>query len=202
MIVVIQCAAKKRPYAGRFRAADGRPVLFVGDPLSAPASECLYARPDDPSDRGPSWRELLVRYNERPSENPFDLLPAFDLYENETYRRLVDRFGIDKTYILSAGWGLIKSTFLTPDYNITFTPQADPYKRRRRTDRYQDLCMLPADTAEPMFFFGSKEYVLLFAALTKPISVQKTVFHYSARPPAEAGCVARRFKSTNPRAGS
>lgn len=198
MIAVIQCAGSKRPHGGHLRTLDGKPVLFVGEPLSAPPSNCLYARPDDSSDRGPSWRNLLLKYNERPSENPYGLLPAFELYKNETYRRLVDRFGIEKTYILSAGWGLVTASFLTPYYDITFTTQAAPHKRRRRSDQYQDLCMLPADTAEPVFFFGSKEYVPLFATLTKSVSAPRTVFHYSATP-AAPGCVTMRFKSTNPR---
>jgi hypothetical protein len=57
MIVVIQCAATKRPGAGCVRSAAGRPVIFVADPASAPADGAhLYARPDDMSDTGVSWR--------------------------------------------------------------------------------------------------------------------------------------------------
>lgn len=199
MIVVIQCAATKRPHAGHFLTSDGRPVMFVADPLAAPASHCLYARPDDASDEGLSWRELLLRYNEQKSKNPFGLLPAFELYENETYRRLVERFGLENTYILSAGWGFIKGAFLTPAYNITFTAQADSYKRRRRRDTYQDFCMLPSDTEDPIFFFGGQDYVPLFTALTKSICAPKTVFHYSASPPIAPGCSLQRFQSCNPR---
>ena len=199
MIVVIQCAATKRPHAGRFRTSSGWPVLFVADPLKTPASNCLYARPDDTSDEGPTWRELLLRYNDQKNENPFGLLAAFDLYENDTYRHLVDRFGLENTYILSAGWGLIKGAFLTPAYNITFAAQADAYKRRRRKDLYQDFCMLPSDTAEPIFFFGGQDYVPLFSWLTRSISAPKTVFHYSAMPPVAPGCSLQRFASSNPR---
>lgn len=115
MIIVIQCAAKKRSDAGLMRTTDGKPVLFVADPSKAPPTQRhLYARPDDPSGAGPTWREILLRYNQTPSENPFGLCPAYKLYENTVYGRLAERFGIERTYILSAGWGLIAADFLTP----------------------------------------------------------------------------------------
>jgi hypothetical protein len=80
MIVIIQCAARKREDAGCLRTLDGRRVIFVGDPASAPAQkDCLYARPDYPSDQGGSWRDVLVRYNARPDGNSLRLLPALDL---------------------------------------------------------------------------------------------------------------------------
>jgi hypothetical protein len=53
-------------------------------------------------------------------------MPAFQLYQNEAYRRLADKVGTQKLYILSAGWGLIGAMFLTPSYDITFTAQAEP----------------------------------------------------------------------------
>ena len=58
------------------------------------------------------------------------------------------------TYILSAGWGLINSEFLTPYYDITFSAAADNYKRRRKADTYRDFCMLPEDVDELIVFFG------------------------------------------------
>ena len=71
MIVVIQCAAKKNPQAGYLRADDGRRILFVADPESAPANVgIVFARPDDITDQGLSWRQKLVNYNETPSDNP------------------------------------------------------------------------------------------------------------------------------------
>jgi hypothetical protein len=90
MIIVIQCAASKRPNAGYFRARGGKKVLFVADPARAPASvDLIYARPYDRADDGASWREHVARYNATPEVNPFGLSPAYELYENETYRELV-----------------------------------------------------------------------------------------------------------------
>lgn len=51
MIAVIQCAASKKPNAGHLQRRDGRKVLFVADPESAPADVShVYARPDDMAD--------------------------------------------------------------------------------------------------------------------------------------------------------
>lgn len=197
MIVVIQCAAKKRAGAGYFRTEQDKNLYFVADPRLAPASgEFVYARPDDASAAGPSWRDLLLQYNACPNGNPFGLLPAFELYENETYRRLVYKFGTAKTFILSAGWGLIGSTFLTPAYDITFTSSAEAYKRRRKIGVYHDFCMIPAECDDPIFFFGGKDYLPLFARLTRPIKAQKTVFFNSATSPNIPGCSIQRFDTS------
>jgi hypothetical protein len=193
MIVVIQCAASKRPSAGRFIRLDGKRVSFVGDPDGAPPDDAIdYVRPDDASDRGATWRDLLLEYNRRP-DNPLGLLPAWKLYDNPVYGKLVASFGVENVFILSAGWGLIRGSFLTPDYDITFSQSADAYKRRRKSDRYRDFQMMPEDTREPVAFFGGKDYLPLFAALTSSISARKTVFYNSAQVPPMPGCVLKRF---------
>jgi len=68
----------------------------------------------------------------------------------------VTRFGVKNVYILSAGWGLICADFLTPAYDITFSPSAAPYKRRRKTDRYEDFRMLPDKAEREIVFFGGQ----------------------------------------------
>ena len=118
------------------------------------------------------------------------------LYENRTYGRLVDRYGLENTYILSAGWGLIAAGFLTPAFDITFGGQADKYKRRRKTDRYDDLCMLPGDTLGPIVFFGGKDYVPLFCSLTESAKVQRFLFYNSAHAPVAPDCTLMRFNAT------
>jgi hypothetical protein len=101
MIVVIQCAASKRSGAGHLLSATGKPVSFVADPDGAPTdASCIYARPDDRSETGLSWRQALRKYNEEAGTNPLGLYPAWQLYQNRTYGRLVDRFGLEKVYIL------------------------------------------------------------------------------------------------------
>ena len=126
MIVVIQCAASKRPQAGRM-VASGQPVHFVAHPQKAPnILDRIYAHQDDRTRDGSTWRRLVAEYNKNPGNNPLGLYPAFDLYKRDIYRRLVDKFDLKNVYILSAGWGLIRADFLTPSYDITFSGSADP----------------------------------------------------------------------------
>jgi len=194
MIVVIQCAAKKKQDAGCLRKGDGKKILFIADPDKAPVKkDCVYARPDDLSDKGPPWRELLLKYNAGPGNNPLGLYPAYELYQNATYHRLVDRFGLEKVFILSAGWGLIGASFLTPNYDITFSASADAYKRRKKSDVYLDLCQLPEGTDEELYFFGGKDYLPLFCALTESYQGKRTIFFNSAQLPKAFGCSLTRF---------
>ena len=196
MIVVIQCAASKRPDAGHLVTANGKPVDFVADPQAAPADAShVYARPDDLSDTG-IWRTVLSRYNQQPGGNPLGLYPAYQLYENKVYRGLVERFGVQNVFILSAGWGLIRADFLTPSYDITFSPSADSYKRRKKTDRYDDFHMLPDDTKDDVVFFGGKDYQPLFCSLTEAICGTRIVFYNSANAPRLNGCKLRCFETT------
>lgn len=196
MIVVIQCAAKKQPDASCLRTRDGKEVFFVADPDQAPERPGLvYARPDEISDTGFSWRELLSKYNESPGNNPLGLCQAYELYQNPAYQLLASRFGLENVYILSAGWGLIKATFLIPNYDITFSASADAYKRRRKSDPYRDMCQLPESTDEDVYFFGGKDYVPLFCELTETYKGQRTVFFNSVHQPEAPGCSLRRFST-------
>lgn len=196
MIIVIQCAAKKDPDAGSLHTRDGRSVFFVADPdLAPPKKAVLFARPDDVADDGQTWRQQLVKYNKTPTENPLGLVSAWSLYANRTYKALADHVGLNRLYILSAGWGLIAAEFLTPAYDITFSASADKFKRRRKTDRYDDLMMLPAGSNEPVVFLGGKDYVGLFSELTRAVSGSRTVFYNSASQPVAPGCRLVRYNT-------
>jgi len=177
-----------------------KPVLFVAQPQAAPAdAHHLYARPDDLADSGLSWRQGLLQYNSEAKGNPLGLCPAYQLYRDRTYGtygRLVDRFGFERVYILSAGWGLIRADFLTPYYDITFSRSAELYKRRGPADRYLDFRMLPDRTEEEVIFFGSKDYLPLFCDLTNALRSRKIVYYNSAHAPQVPGCVPKRFETT------
>ena len=196
MIIVIQCAGSKRKKAGFLKTKDGTAVSFVAHPeFAPPAVSCLYARPDDASDAGGTWRDQLLAYNASPGNNPLRLLPAFELYENDIYRALVKQFGVGNMYILSAGWGLIDAAFLTPAYDITFSTQADNFVRRRKRDVFRDLSLRPAETTEQVVCFAGKEYVPLFAALTGEVRGERMVFFNSMTPPSAPGCKLIRFET-------
>jgi hypothetical protein len=194
--VVIQCAAKKDPSAGCLRARNGKEVFFVANPGLAPEDKAIiFARPDDIASDGQTWRQQLVQYNKSPMGNPLGLVPAWSLYANRAYEALAAHVGLGHLYILSAGWGLIPATFLTPAYDITFSASADRYKRRAKTDRYEDLAMLSDDSDEPVVFFGGKDYVGLFGELTQNVEAPRTVFYNSAAPPIAPSCILKRFET-------
>ena len=199
-IAVIACAGKKKPNAGRL-VDSGRKVMFVAHPEDAPADgRFLYRRPDDPASSGRSFRDVLEEYNrDRRADNPWGLLPAWELYVPPAYRALRGACGADKLFILSAGWGLVSADYLLPCYDITFSNQASASKHRRLGDRgYRDFAMLPKDTSERVFFFGGKDYVPLFCRLTEGVA-RRTVFHYSRTPPSAPGCDFKRYSAAPPR---
>lgn len=188
MKIVIQCAASKDPAAGMMTTSDGTPVLFVADPARAPVrTDIVYARPDDFAEDGQRGRDGLLLYNLQPGDNPLGLLPAWRLYRHPVYGKLIERFGEAKIFILSAGWGLIRSDFLTPAYDITFSAQAEPFKRRRPSDAYSDFNMLEGQQNEPVAFFGGKDYLPLFCRLTTNYAGPRIVAFNSASLPEAHG---------------
>jgi len=197
MKIVIQCAGRKNPDAGYFLTSGGEPVCFVADPEAVPTNKNLiYARPDDQSDKGQSWRELLLDYNSRQRKiNPFGLYPAYQLYSNKTYEGLVGKFGIENVYILSAGWGLIRSDFLTPQYDITFSQSAEPFNRRKERDVYQDFSRLMDNEEEIIVFCGGKSYIPLFCTLTDGFKSKRIVFYKSKSPPKAPGCETEKYET-------
>lgn len=184
MKVVIQCSATKDGLAGSF-SVNGCRVKFVAHPECYPeANAHVLFRPDDliPS-TSTTWREHLLTYNGR-GDNPDSLLQAGYLYSPPTYRTLLHSLGGENVYILSAGWGLIRSDFLLPDYDVTFSSQAEPWKRRTKRDVFYDFAHLTqADIVreEAVYFFGGKEYLSLYYRLTRSLVARKVVYHASAR---------------------
>jgi len=168
--------------------------MFVARPDIAPCGRNqIYARPDDISDIGKSWRAVLGEYNAAPNENPLGLLPAWRLYSHPAYKMLANQCGLDRLYVLSAGWVLLRADFLTPNYDITFSKAAnvERYKRRGLRETYKDFC-LPSDVTEPIMFFGGRDYVPWFCELTAKAEGQRTVF-YAGSEIVAPGCALRRF---------
>ena len=193
MKVVISCAGSKAKNAGYMKTKDERCVegcvKFVGNPVVAPSnSEFSYAHPDDEAKDGKTWREKLVAYNKScKDENPLELLPAYKLYTpkcpyGNVYTQLVEVFGIDNVYILSAGWGLIHASFLTPKYDITFNGSAAVYKRRRRSDQYCDFNDLESAIDEDLLFFSGQSYLPLFCYLTQCYQGRRVVYYSGNKP--------------------
>ena len=85
---------------------------LLAQPHLAPLNDsCIYARPDDLSDSGVPWRQVLLEHN-REGKNLLGLCQAYRLYKDPVYQRLYeDDCRLRKLYILSAGWGLISRRF-------------------------------------------------------------------------------------------
>ena len=197
MKIVIQCAGSKNPQPGLGFNENGKLVKFVADSTveyikSDPhTNNYVYVRPDDICARPDytfenqyTWRKKLLDYNKEGKSNPLGLLPAYKLYAHKVYENLVNKFGENQVFILSAGWGLIRSDFLTPDYDITFSnaKNVKSYAHRRKSDNYDDLCQLPND-GDTIVFIGGKDYLHLFCKLTKKLPAQKIVFYNSNKAP-------------------
>jgi len=94
-------------------------------------------------------------------------------------------------FILSAGWGLVSSNYLLPDYNITFSTQGTALCHRRKpSDRFLDFNHLAVARLRPeekLYFLGGKNYLPLFLVLTKSLNVRKIVFHRQASAPHHDG---------------
>lgn len=200
MKIVIQCAGSKHADAGSFFLKDSRKVIFVASPSAEPPpKDSVYARPDDMAeDSRETWREKILRYNRTEAgTNPLNLLPAYKLYTNKAYQQLVDKFGKDKVFILSAGWGLIPAYFLTPAYDITFSVSGALLNRRKPKDHYKDFCLME-DDGEEVVFLGGKSYLPLFQTLTEKMPGQKTVFYNSQVAPRQlsSSVMAIRFETS------
>ena len=116
------------------------------------------------------------------ADNPDCLLAAADLYGPPVYRRLLHHVGRENFFILSAGWGLISADFLLPDYDITFSSQSEPWKRRTSRDRFADFVQLTqADIVddESVYFFGGKDYLPLYRHLTHTLVARKVIYFAS-----------------------
>jgi hypothetical protein len=198
MTVVIQCAARKD--GAYLRAATGDKVKFVVQPRSAPSDPgWTFAHPDETSTLGGAWRAALSRYNERfvqTGDNPDGLKPAWRLYTNPAYRGLARRFGTANLYILSAGWGLVHADYLLPNYDITFSKQADSVSIRQSADWFDDARQMPDDVAGPVLLLGGLSYLPMFRKLTNSVRAERIVYFNSGKRPGAGGCRLIRYETS------
>lgn len=181
MKIVIQCSASKNPRAG-FLAFGNKRVNFVSRPEHCPSQAGIVnCHPDDIIPNGKqTWREYLIDYNQR-GDNHANLLPAGNLYKPSVYQELVRRYGSNKLFILSAGWGLVRSEYLLPYYDITFSNQADQCKKRKSSDHYNDFNQLTENACdtinEEVHFLGGRSYLGLFYSLLEEYKGPKVVYY-------------------------
>jgi len=179
MKIVIQCAGRKFQDAGRLTTSKGKKILFAAHPEKCTNGEkCL--RPDNQRENtGQTWRVYLQEYN-RSGKNPDLLFKAGCLYQPEIYQKLVQQYGENDVYILSAGWGLVRSDFLLPYYDITFSGRAEAYCQRKVRDHFEDFNQLAEAGVrdnEAIYFFGGQSYLPLYLKLTRNIKARKVIYH-------------------------
>jgi hypothetical protein len=188
MKIVIQCAATKHSLNSEdgLRSKDNLHIKFVADPQLINITETtLSVTPDEiQNDSNKTWRDYINTYNKIQKHNPCKLFPAYKLYKHPIYTALVEKFGIENIFILSAGWGLISADFLTPEYDITFSnaKNVHPSSKRKKEMTFQDFCHL-TDDDESIIFFGGKDYLPLFCKLTLHSKAKKIVFFNSIKSP-------------------
>jgi hypothetical protein len=145
-------------------------ITFVANPQSP-----NQKFPDGPGpQKGKSWREYL-----NTQQNDKNLLPSYKLYTNSSYQRLRNKWN-NSFYILSAGWGLVRSDFKLPNYDITFSNQAAPQNYRNSNLNlppvFQDFQHLEQGNKEDIIYIGSPEYLPLFFKLTQHLPNRKIVY--------------------------
>jgi hypothetical protein len=124
------------------------------------------------------------------------LLAGIAFIQAPAYDRLVANLGVENVFILSAGWGLIRADFLTPNYDLTFSPKAEGMKRRRRGDRFQDLERLDTSSTDLIVFLGGKDYLPLFCSLTARSRAERSIYFNSSTPPHAPGCRVERYETS------
>lgn len=197
MKLIIQCAGGKKKTAGCLKTTDNQNILFVGNPnIAKETGDYVYHSPKDITDNNITWSRELSNYNNQDT-NYLNLLPAYELYNNSIYKKLVGKFGIKNVFILSAGWGLIRADFLTPNYNITFSngKKIKAEFKRDKKENYPDLCHVPLDSTDDLLFLGGINYQPLFDKLTSSYRGKRIVFYSSANLPKLKHCSFVKFET-------
>jgi len=157
--IIIQCASSKQD-----NGLLGK-VNFVAHPENK-----NEAHPDDLiPNSGQTWRDYVEWENINDyTSNKRGLHKIGELYKPKIYKEALKKFGYENTYILSAGWGLVRSDYLIPNYDITFSSMAEKKYRRKKEDTFKDFNQLAPD--EEFTFFGGEAYLPL---LYKLINIQQ-----------------------------
>jgi len=133
-VIVLSCCAGKR---------EDRPLIVPGigkmQIVAKPdGAICNQAHPDQKlAGNGMSCRDLIEQHNSSDTKKGTSFLyQASDLYKphqpfHSIYRDLAEEH--THFYILSAGWGIVRSSYLIPNYDITFSSQA----KNRHPERYR-----------------------------------------------------------------
>jgi hypothetical protein len=126
-----------------------------------------------------TWRNIIEQ-NQHNGNIPF---MAYQLYTENVYLMLREFFG-DRFFIQSAGFGIIRSNYRLPKYNITFSSNVNDANNLRNYlpnggDGYLDFNHLDEldNKLEDIVYVGGKSYVKQFIELTRDLPNRKVIFY-------------------------
>ena len=182
--IPVLCCSKSKTVKSDIFSYNNQHYKFVASPDNAPKNGVLYCTPDDKiPGSGKKWRDLINKQNHK------DLTPAFELYKNPVYSSLYEKYG-KHFYIFSAGWGIVRSTFKLPYYNITYSAQSNKLGKRTKDMHWNDYNHLLEDIDTGVI--SSDAVIVLFAGMVyldhfyefasaSKIKNKKIIFHKSAK---------------------
>ena len=126
------------------------------------------------------WREYLNK-----NQSDANLKKAYELYKPKNtgiYTRMYNKY-LNRFFILSAGWGLVKSDFKLPNYDITFSTDKKSPKNTRRNQNmnmlpiYIDFNQLIVNINDDIIYVGGEKYLELFYKLTRNLPNRKIIYY-------------------------
>lgn len=192
--VVMTCASKKN---------DGGDLIYNGQIVKFYAQSNIANNEFLPDNRIPNmeitWRDFVLT-NQNQNIIPFR---AYELYKRNEYRQLFNRFG-NSFYVLSAGWGLVKADFRLPNYDITFSNNAELINKRNYNlpPAYIDFNHLEnTNDNEDIIYVGGENYLSFFYNLTENLKNRKIIYYHSINHPKPhtGNFLYRRYYPNNPK---
>ena len=172
--VVLTCASKKHP--NNQLQYNGNQIEFTWIP--GPNTPNSYNPLSLIPNNNITWKNHIEQINQGILNS--NIVSSFNLYNPKSpyqniYVNLHNRF-LDRFFIASAGWGIIKNDFRLPDYDITFSGNVNNANFRVPNNGFvNDFNHLLPDN-EDIIFIGSKKYLQQFISLTESLPNRKIVF--------------------------
>lgn len=167
-VLVIPCTRGKISSAKPvFWSEEEREVLFVARPEGGGQKPGpVWASPEGMKSPQLSWREFILQGNSG-GVCPDNLYAASELYKFPSFVvEHIGRLPPSRLFFLSAGWGLVRSDFRLPLYNITFNPLAK--EAFRRSPRMDWADFFPAELhSKDIVFLGGVAYAELLEKISR-----------------------------------
>lgn len=173
--VVLTCASKKHPNNQLQYNGNQIEFTWIPDPTTPNSYNPLSLIPNN----NITWKNHIEQINQGILNS--NIVSSFNLYNPKSpyqniYVNLHNRF-LDRFFIASAGWGIIKNDFRLPDYDITFSGNVNNANFRNPNNGFvNDFNHLLPDN-EDIIFIGSEKYLQQFINLTKDLKNRKIVFY-------------------------